>query len=329
MHPKEKRYRAVVHYKYFLRSLRQVASKYGVSKSTLQRWIKQSETEMPKRKYKRRPKSYPEVVMERCKSLLTEDPFLTTYEIAKILSFECSWSKSRFTIARLLRHIKWSKKKAYRVASYNHKKEDIMAFANRYISACDDELVCIDESGFHAGDCGRRGYAPLGQRLNIQRRSNLRCQKYTLIMAVSNKRGIVGWNVLDHNCKKKDFMSFLTQKVLTVKLGKTTLLMDNIPFHRSREVQSMISDKDYEVLYTPPYSPRFNAIEMIFSILKQRYRRGCPVHPVHEFDYRQLIDDIIKSLTIDSCMCFFSHVKRAVKDIIDASDEIMIHGYDV
>jgi transposase len=40
MHPLEIRYKAVIHYKYFLHSLRKVANHYNVSKSSLQRWIK-------------------------------------------------------------------------------------------------------------------------------------------------------------------------------------------------------------------------------------------------------------------------------------------------
>jgi transposase len=39
MQPREVRYRAVVHYKLFLHSLRKVAQLYNVSKSSLQRWI--------------------------------------------------------------------------------------------------------------------------------------------------------------------------------------------------------------------------------------------------------------------------------------------------
>ncbi len=40
MHDKETKYKAIIHYKHFLPSLRKVGQIYGVSKSSLQRWLK-------------------------------------------------------------------------------------------------------------------------------------------------------------------------------------------------------------------------------------------------------------------------------------------------
>ena len=42
MHDLETRYKAVVHYNHFQRSLRVVSKLYKVSKSSLQRWVKLS-----------------------------------------------------------------------------------------------------------------------------------------------------------------------------------------------------------------------------------------------------------------------------------------------
>ena len=41
MIPLDTKYRAIVHYTHFLKSLRQVAALYKVSKSTLHRWLTQ------------------------------------------------------------------------------------------------------------------------------------------------------------------------------------------------------------------------------------------------------------------------------------------------
>jgi transposase len=74
-------------------------------------------------------------------------------------------------------------------------------------------------------------------------------------MAVSSQRGVVGAQILDHNCRKADFIEFIRH--LDVPTG-TSLLMDNV---------EMISDKGLCPLFIPQYSPRVNAIENVFGVL--------------------------------------------------------------
>ena len=49
--------------------------------------------------------------------------------------------------------------------------------------------------------------------------------------------------------------------------------MDNVPFHKSKEVIALIEKSKNIPLFIPPYSPEFNGIENIFSILKSKVRR--------------------------------------------------------
>jgi transposase len=110
-------------------------------------------------------------------------------------------------------------------------------------------------------------------------------------MAVS-KQGIVGYELLDHNCRKADFVTFVSN--LEVTPG-TTMLMDNVAFHHSREVKEIAAAKSLRVLYTPPYSPRTNAIENVFGMLKPEYRRQCPPQASEHFNYQSLLLGILES----------------------------------
>jgi transposase len=73
MQPWEVRYRAVVHYKFLLHSLRKVAQLYNVSKSSLQRWIHNDPTI---RKVRCR-KQTDNTVKQCVKDLLEDNPFAT------------------------------------------------------------------------------------------------------------------------------------------------------------------------------------------------------------------------------------------------------------
>jgi transposase len=143
----------------------------------------------------------------------------------------------------------------------------------------------------------------------------------TLLLAVS-RHGVVAFDIMDRNCKKADFVSFVER--LPVEAG-TALVMDNIQFHRSRETLQAIQDKGCVPLFTPPYSPRFNPVEMVFSAVKRTYRRFCP--PVNDdaFDYASLLHNVVDQC--DGLAPYFDHVRKLARDVVvDASS---FCGYDV
>ena len=44
-----------------------------------------------------------------------------------------------------------------------------------------------------------------------------------------------------------------------------TILLDNAAIHKTPSVRAACQDKGYRLLFTPPYSPEFNPIEMVFG----------------------------------------------------------------
>jgi transposase len=52
----------------------------------------------------------------------------------------------------------------------------------------------------------------------------------------------------------------------------TVLLMDNVSFHHSKVISEYVKSVGAFILFTPPYSPWFNPIEMCFSIVKKHFR---------------------------------------------------------
>ena len=109
MHPKETRYRAVVHYNHFLRSLRRVAAHYGVSKSSLQRWVRATGREVRARRSK---KALRDSVRRCVEDAITENPFTTARELASVLRTACGLRMSRSTANRLTRAAGFTYKKA-------------------------------------------------------------------------------------------------------------------------------------------------------------------------------------------------------------------------
>jgi transposase len=93
--------------------------------------------------------------------------------------------------------------------------------------------------------------------------------------------------------------------------------MDNVAFHHSAETLRTVADKGFVPLFIPPYSPRVNAIENIFGVLKNKYRKRCPVHVDMAMNYKRIMQDVLNEGM--NCKPFFQRVDSFVA----------VCGYDV
>ena len=320
------RHRAVVHYTHFSRSLRRVARLYNISKSSLQRWVNTAPGShaIKKRRSRKRLRSDVEQLIRQ---KVSSNPFTTASDIAQTLQNAFPGLRmSSSTARRCLKRCGLVRKKAFRVVNATTSPEAIRSFCTRYLNSAD--VVSIDEAGFYVGDHGRYGYSPRGQRLNVPCAKGLRRSKLTLILAVSSSSGVVGYQLMDHNCKKTDFVRFIEN--LQVAPG-STLVMDNIAFHHSKDTLQAIAAKRCSVVHTLPYSPRCNVIEMVFGALKQEFRRGCPATPTLDFDYRAHLVRILEEWRNKSLRRFFDHTYSWVADVfenLERHDGAAFRGYD-
>ena len=329
MHSSETRYRAVVHYTHFLPSLRRVACQYGVSKSTLQRWVKSTANPVPRRLQKqRRPARQLHKSIEACiQQTLETDPFCPISEVARRVAETCGLHRSVRTVRRMVKRAGFTYKKAFNTVSRSHAAEDVLRFCHEYTASLQSskpdtgELISIDEAGFYIGDHPRRGYAPRGSKLRLAGSRTLRRRKLTLLLAVS-PAGIRHFQILDHNCRKADFVAFV--EALPVAPG-STLLMDNVAFHHSKETSDAVRAKGCRALYTLPYSPCLDPIEYTFGSLKARYRRVCPARSCDAFDYKALLTGILVAGA--STLPCFRHV-AATAARAEAAGGVAFSGYD-
>lgn len=278
--------RAIVHYMHFEKSLRIVSKLYNVSKSSLQRWVSCKAAPMKVRTPKVRKIS--DDALKCIQDTIIANPFSSWKSLAQNVHEVHGVHVSRSTSGRALKSLGYTRKKARRVVNKHHDPSDIMEFCKSYIDN-EDSLICVDESCFYVGEQGRFGYSMRGKRLHVRAQSTLRRKKYTLIMAIS-KDGIVHHEILDHNCKTPDFVKFIENPKVP---QCSTLLMDNVQFHKSLSVKDALSVKRCKQLFIPPYSPKTNAIENAFGVMKCKFRSLCPAHADATFDYKSLFHNVL------------------------------------
>ena len=262
------RYRALVHYQQFLPSLRAVARIYGVSKSALQRWTKKGLVQRRVRAKRELKKQLADCV-RRC---LDNNPMQTMESLQREVAQRCGLKRSVRTMGRAVSRAGYSLKKVFRCVSSEPDADRVTDFCTAVQGCNADRIVWIDEAGFYVGDHATRGYSPVGKRLRVAAAKSLRRIKMTLLMAVTSS-GVVHHTVMDHNCCKQDFCKFISELSLP---ENTMLVMDNLQVHKSAEAMAAYKQIKCQAVFIPPYSPRFNAIEYAFSLMKRMYRKECP-----------------------------------------------------
>jgi transposase len=325
--------RAVVDYLYFTKSLRKVAKRHKVSKSSLQRWAKEDPNKFKNIQKRSKKPRYPDV-LQVVKDAIESNGFMTMGEIAHHLRERTGRRVSARTVNRYAHEVGKSCKKAYRIVDHTHDNRSVKAFCTSFLEA--KNVVSIDESCFYVGDHPRRGWCTKGTKLAVRASKSLRMTKFTLLMAVTEE-GVLHYKVLDHNCKKPHFITFFKEIPFS---EDSTVVMDNISFHHSKEIVQLAKELKVTLLHTPPYSPRCNPIEKVFGALKPRYRRASweIPKPSEASVYRQRFEELValevasnRSSDRPMYVATFESTRRFLRETvanIDLDASFRFVGYD-
>ena len=133
------------------------------------------------------------------------------------------------------------------------------------------DIVSVDKTGTWEGIERQVARSLQGKKVYRYRQKN-KGQKYTFIGAISVE-GIVCHKIIKGSMKKQDFLEFVKTELCPKLDGKKVVIMANLNSHQAIEVQPMMSQTGARLLYLPIYSPAFNPIEMMWSVLQNFMRQ--------------------------------------------------------
>lgn len=167
-----------------------------------------------------------------------------------------------------------------------------------------ERLVFVDESGFHTAMSRRYARAFSHQRaIGVMPRNHGR--NYTLLCALG-LAGPLAPLVLDGPVTGERFEFYIEHELCPVLREGQVVVMDNLSSHHRASIRTLITARGCELMYLPPYSPDFNPIEWLFSLLKA-VLRGDARRSVAE-----LIQGIGQALETVSSLDFQSWFQRAL-----------------
>jgi transposase len=134
-----------------------------------------------------------------------------------------------------------------------------------------NQLVFLDEFGATTSMQRTHGRAAPGQRV-VSRVPHGHWKMISTIAAMSI-HGILASGSFDGATDTELFVTFVGQALVSVLKPGQVLVMDNLPAHKSPQIDRLLDVIGVRVLRLPPYSPDFNPIEMAISKIKTVLRK--------------------------------------------------------
>ena len=285
----------------FFKSLRKTSQILDISISSISRWTKSL---LPKQRKHTCTKTS-EALKIYIKLLLCKTPCITCTQICQNVSEGMNTCISRQLVSNIIKTIGFSFKKVQTRGTSSKKQMRTEQFIESYKAIPKTTtIVSIDESGFDLRAHSMYGYAEIGKQVIVTNKPSKDRKKKNLLLAISNK-GHKCFLIVDVNVNAIIFNDFIN--ALPYKPG-TVLLMDNHKIHQKDFVTETIRNKGYTVLFTPPYSPEFNPIELVFGALKTKYYKlRCQEQPIH---VTNTVFSITSNVTVKHIRNCFNHVEK-------------------
>jgi len=201
------------------------------------------------------------------------------------------------------------------------------------------EFVFMDETPFSMYHARTTGYSRDGPPVTYG--VGVRDTNRTVVMAVSRRLGVVGFDIIDGSYTTTTFMEFITNVAATLATKPTQrpwcIYLDNHRIHKPERMDEVLEPAWVQYVFNAPYSCEYNPIELVFgkykaeirSLLSGRYRSR--IQQSYEAEWgtristRNVILDkvarralgVVTPLLVSKC---WGHVKRQIIKAINKED---------
>jgi transposase len=237
------------------------------SHSTIWRWIKNP---IPKQRKKVKALKS-DAIVNMIRSSIIANPLTSICDLKEMVKDVLGLDVSKELIRVAIAKMNFTKKKVHfygQPKNLQEKTNNFINLRNTYLRE-GKEFFAIDETSFGRNGVVTQGYSPKGKRLFVRKRLP-RITTETAIVCVT-RDNIIGIKRHVGSVNRTTFLQFLHE--LDIPKG-AVVLMDNVSFHHCITVTNFLSERGINILYTPPYSPWFNPIEMCFSVVKRSYYKN-------------------------------------------------------
>lgn len=272
---------------------------FKISRSTLYRFVYKFQNNISlKPNRKTQPTKFTEEHRQYIYDLGTQKRLMTTATMVKSFVRKFQISISRKTVCRILKQKGLVYKRVYSRNKIDNRRK---RFHSQVQHIPIDRLLSVDEMGFGYGHIQRRRAWHFHNKQNkVYRRDNTFFRTNKTVVCMINSKGIINYEWSTKPMNTATFSEFL-HKSLSPYAGYY-IIMDNVSFHKSKLVRSVLNAYQVTPLYIDPYTPEQNPIEEVFSNIKSYVKSTCPYS--HSLFDKRLKTAMLRQKKLTLMKCF-------------------------
>ena len=276
------------------------ALKIGIG--TVWRWktkgiVKKERTKVP----------FSEALLCFVKAKLLHQNYLTQKELIQHIKEAFNTDLSRQCIATILRILNMTRKRL-RKRGYknNNYSERLNSFKNEINKTSLGNIISIDEIGFDQRMLPLYGYSLKGTKAIGNTHPSNRT-RLNAIVAVNNQ-GNIYFEIIQGSINSSHFNDFVLNLPCT---EDDVLIMDNVSFHKTKDVLDSFNRMKLTPLFIPSYTPECNPIENIFSVVKNTYRK---LATLQNYDQADIVTESLYSVNVNMFPRCFERMKKFINN---------------
>jgi transposase len=177
-----------------------------------------------------------------------------------------------------------------------------------------DKIFFIDEYGIQVNSRVSYGRSVRNTRAS-KVKAQLRGRNYS-IAAAMNDNSLYLFQVQDRPYNIDHFSEFITSLINHLNndaVQGAHFVMDNVRFHRSEEVVTLIEAHGHFAVFLPPYSPFLNPIEELFNQWKQLIKRA---QSTNENELYEAVHTASENISPENCRMYVQHMEACLHDCL-------------
>lgn len=257
MYDKGFRIAAIKLYNY-IGNMKKTAKVLGIGIATIWRWIHNGT--------KKHKTSIPETLLS---FQIEKSNHTTQNELLRLIKEHLSLNVSRKCVSCALHILNFTRKRlrSKGFTTPGKYKEKMDSFRDS-IKNNNKTIISIDEIGFDQRMLPLYGYSIKGTKaIGLTHPTN---RKRINVIAAIDSNNKIFYKLINGSVNTIEFNNFIKELPWT---ENSILIMDNVSFHKSKVVLDSAKEKNFELIFIPPYTPDCNPIENVFSVVKNSYRK--------------------------------------------------------
>jgi transposase len=146
------------------------------------------------------------------------------------------------------------------------------AFVKKQPTLDASRLVFLDECAISTALNHRYGRSKRGKRVVLHAPTYGTRRTLVGAIALDGRRTMT---TLKKGLRTDTYLDFVRDHLVPMLRAGDTVIMDNLRIHHNADAIALIEEAGATVVFQPPYSPEFNAIEFCWSWLKHDLRRAA------------------------------------------------------